>query len=333
MVSELVVSNDNIIHVKFGPGGRRVPTPRRVEPQEPTPEHDRDPFADAYSMKDVAQLFGLTVGRLRHWERAGVVERTGRRGKRRFYTFQDLISVRAANGLLQAGVPLRSVRKSVEALRVSLPRTPRPLSSLRVVADGHDILVRDPSGTYDPVSGQLQLDFDIGELRDDVVRVLRRSGRPNHQRRAYEHYLDGCRLDEGEETLDEAEAAYRKAIELDPTLANAITNLGNLLFRRGQLSEAEGLYVRALRIDPEQPEAFYNLGFMLYERGECEVAARNFERAVRIDPGFADAHFNLAMALNDLGRAQEARAHWEAYIELDPGSPWAEIARRHLEKS
>ena len=46
-------------------------------------------------------------------------------------------------------------------------------------------------------------------------------------------YLEGCRLDEDEATLDRAEACYRRAITLDPALANALTNLGNLRFRRG----------------------------------------------------------------------------------------------------
>ena len=65
--------------------------------------------------------------------------------------------------------------------------------------------------------------------------------------RAYEYYLEGCRYDENERTFDEAEEAYQKALELDPTLSNALTNLGNLEYRRGgQLDSAEIYYRKAL---------------------------------------------------------------------------------------
>lgn len=328
----LLVTEDNIIHVKFGPRGRKIPPPPRSQRRDPQPTDTRDPSSATYTMVEVARLFGLTVGKLRHWERTGVIARSGASAGRRSYTFQDLIGIRAAKGLVQAGVPLRNVRRSLDALRVSLPRVARPLSTMRVVADGRDILIRDPHGTYDPLTGQLCLDFDIKQLHEDVVRILHRTGRPNKQRQAYEQYLEGCRWDEDENEWERAVLAYRQALQLDPTLANAMTNLGNLLVRSGEVEEAEELYLRALRIDADQPEAFYNLGFLLFERGEIDAARGYFEQAVCSDPAFADAHFNLGMALQDLGRVAEARQHWSIYLELDPQSTWAEIARRHLDE-
>ena len=267
---------------------------------------------------------------MRYWERTAFIERSGERGGRRYYTFQDLIGIRAAKELLDGGLPLRSVRRGIEALRASLPRVARPLSSVRIVADGQSIVVRDEHVSYDALSGQLMLDFDVRSLHDDVVRVLKRATPADSHRVAYEHYMHGCRLDQSEDTMAEAEAAYRRAIEVDPTFANAFTNLGNLLYRRGEIDSAERMYARALQIDSDQPEAFYNLGCLMYDRGELEAAVLNFRRALRADPSFADAHFNMAMALCDAGRPQQARAHWQSYLDLDPKSTWAEIARRHL---
>ena len=204
---------------------------------------------------------------------------------RRYYTFQDLIGIRAARELLDQGVPLRSVHKSLRALRDSLPKVSRPLSSLRIVADGQTLVVRDDRGAYDPLTGQLVLDFEVNSLRDDVVRVLKRSGRENEHRRAYESYLEGCRLDEDEQTYDAAEAAYQRAIELDPSLANALTNLGNLMFKRDRLNEAERLYERALKIDPDQPEAHYNFGVSVVRArpgstSDRELSARAAQRSL-----------------------------------------------------
>jgi tetratricopeptide (TPR) repeat protein len=326
------MSSDNIIHVDFASrmGRRFTPARATADPVEALPDAPRDPLSDMYTLRDAAKLFRLSESRLRYWEKSGFVVRSGELSGKRYYTFQDLIGLRAAKDLLDEGVAPRSVHKSLRALRESLPKVPRPLCSLRIVADGQTLVVRDQRGAYDPLTGQLVLNFDVNSLREDVVRVLKRGGRENDHKRAYESYLEGCRLDEDETTFEGAEAAYRRALQLDPSLANALTNLGNLMFKRGQQQEAEQFYRSALAIDPEQPEAFYNLGFLLYDRGDIPEAISSFKRALASDPSFADAHFNLAMAYHDAGRAAEARPHWDAYLRLDPDSQWAEIARRHL---
>lgn len=330
------MTDDNVIHVDFGQGRPADrPPPKRILPTEPPPveaepQRERDPVGDLYTVTETAALFGLAESRLRYWERSGFLARSVEAGGKRYYSFQDLIGVRAAKSLLDEGVPLQSVRKSLVALQGTLPKAARPLCSLRILADGQTLIVRDDQGSYEPTTGQLRLDFEVSALRDDVVRVLRHQGRASDFTLAYQSYLEGTRFDEDERTFDRAEAAYRRSIELDPTLANAYTNLGNLLFRRGKSSDAESYYLRALQIDPEQPEAFYNLGFMLYDRGDLPASVLNFRRALRSDPSFADAHFNLAMALTELGQRDDARQHWHTYLRLDPDSPWADVAKRHL---
>ena len=334
MTTTGTATEGKVIHVEFGPrGGRRIaPPPKAQEPAaiEETTKR-RDPTGDLYSRAEVSRLFGIPESRLRYWDTTGFLPPTGQLGIRRLYTFQDLIGIRAAKGLIERGVSLRRVRKSVEALRATLPNVVRPLSELRVVADGQNVVVQADRARWEPATGQMVLDFDVGELRDEVVRVLRPATLdPSRRRAAYEAYLDGCRLDEEVTTMDRAEAAYQRAIMLDPTLAHALTNLGNLRYRRGHGADAEGLYRRALAIDAAQPEAWYNLGFLAYERSDAEDAAHLFDRAIASDPSFADAHFNLAMALEDLGRGREARKHWETYLALDPAGRWAEIAKKHL---
>jgi DNA-binding transcriptional MerR regulator len=230
--------------------------PHRPSRMRPNPRVGRDrahdPLADLYSTVEVARLFGLTASRLRYWDTSGFLQPSGRHGRRRYYTFQDLIGVRAAKSLLDSGMPLQKVRRSVDALRASLPKVTRPLSELRVSMDGHSLLVRDEEGSFEPTTGQLALDFEVSALRDDVVRVLRPATQTEaHRKKAYEYYLEGCRLDEDESTFDRAEEAYRTAIELDMTLSNALTNLGNLRFRRGDAASARKLYAQALEVDSD----------------------------------------------------------------------------------
>ncbi len=330
---------DNVIHVTFGAGGgvrqrKSAPPVKRTTPLPPpnkaaTPS--ADPTSDLYTRREAARLFGLKESRLRNWERTGVVEPSAKKGQRQLYSFQDLIGIRVAKGLLDRGIPLRDVRASVLALRRTLPDVTRPLSELRVVADGSSVLVRDDQGTFNAQTGQQVLDFQVETLREDVVRVLRAADAETRDRNAaYEAYLEGCRLDEDESTYAQAEAAYLRALNLDPSLANAFTNLGNLAYRRGNSERAENLYQKALEVDPAQPEALYNLGFLDLERNQAELAASRFELALESDPAFADAHFNLAMAYETLGRLDDARPHWETYLLLEPTGSWATIAHEHL---
>ncbi len=320
---------DNVIRVGFGADGRLT----RAVGVEPAPSQPAPPRSDPrdglYTVAEVARLFGFKPSRLRYWHRSGLLGPSARVAGRNYYTFQDLVGVRAAKGLLEKGVPLQQVRASVESLREAFPDTKRPLSELRVLADGRTVLVQDDEGAYEPTTGQAVLDFSVDTLESDVVRLLHYDH--DDRARAYEHYLEGCRYDENERTYAEAERAYKKALSLDPTLSNALTNLGNLEYRRGDSEKAERYYRSALECDPEQPEALYNLGFLCFERDEIDEAVELFGQALESDPSFADAHFNLAMALEERGDSAGARPHWRQYLALEPDGSWADIAQKHLE--
>jgi DNA-binding transcriptional MerR regulator len=291
---------DNVIRVGFGADGKlkRASSPEPA-PSQPAPPRS-DPRQGLYTVAEVSRLFGYKPSRLRYWHRSGLLGPSARVAGRNYYTFQDLVGIRAAKGLLEQGVPLQQVRRSVESLREAFPRTTLPLSELRVLADGRTVLVQDDAGTYEPTTGQAVLDFRIDGL--------------------------------DEQTYDQAEQAYQKALSLDPTLSNALTNLGNLEYRRDQLEAAEQYYRRALECDPEQPEALYNLGFLHFERDEVDEAVFLFREALKSDPSFADAHFNLAMALEERGERTTARPHWQQYLALEPDGSWADIAQKHLRK-
>ncbi|MGB8221293.1 MAG: tetratricopeptide repeat protein [Polyangiales bacterium] len=321
--------SDNVIRVGFGADGKLT---RSLSPEpassQPAPPRGDDPRDDLYTVAEVARLFGYKPSRLRYWHRTGLLGPSARVSGRNYYTFRDLVGVRAAKALLGQGVPLQQVRRSVESLREAFPTSTRPLSELRVLTDGRTVLAQDDAGTFEPTTGQTVLDFRIDSLESDVIRVLHFDH--DDRSRAYEHYLQGCRYDEDERTYEQAERAYQMALSLDPTLSNALTNLGNLEYRRDQLEAAEQYYRRALECDREQPEALYNLGYLYFERDDVDEAVRLFREALQSDPSFADAHFNLAMALEERGERSAARPHWQQYLALEPAGSWADIAENHL---
>lgn len=293
-------------------------------------QSSREPVTDLFTGPEVVKLLGISTGRLRSLDRTGIVSPTGRRRGRRAYTFSDIIALRAARDLLAQKVRLRDVARAIEKIQSALPRVTKPLSELRIVSDGKRVVVKTSAGAYEPLTGQMVLDFDIRALRDDVVRVLRPIAGKARARTAYDLYVRASQYDEDPSTMDQAEALYRRALELDPWLAIAYTNLGNICFRRSDEVEAERLYRKALEIDRTQPEAQYNLGYVMLERGQAAEAIAYFHGAIASDPRFADAYFNLAMAYEQVGDPQQARPCWRKYLEIEPTGTWAEIARKHL---
>jgi tetratricopeptide (TPR) repeat protein len=333
---------EKVIHVIFGPGGGRAqqtqegsqPTSKnKARPSElppPVAAGGREPVTDLFTGPEVLRLLGITNGRLRALDRAGIVSPTGRRRGRRAYTFSDIIALRAARDLLAQRVRLRDVARAIDNIRSALPKVTRPLAELRIVSDGKRVVLKSSAFSYEPITGQMLLDFDVKALRDDVVRVLRPVVGAQRARTAYELYVRASQLDEDPDTIDEAEKLYQRALELDPWLAIAYTNLGNIRFRRGDEPAAEKLYQKALSLDSAQPEAQYNLGYVMLERGRPVEAIEFFRGAIASDPQFADAYFNLAMAYEQAGDAAKARPCWRKYLEIEPTGTWAEIARKHL---
>jgi tetratricopeptide (TPR) repeat protein len=324
-----------VIHVKFGAGGGRAThasgvSPGAGLPSSPPPADSREPATDLFTRREVAKLLGVSEPRLRSLDRARIVSPSGHRGRQRAYTFQDLIALRATRELLQHRIRLRDVARAIGMLRLTLPRVTRPLQELRIVGDGRRVVVRSDGGAFEPLTGQMVLNFEVKSLRDDVVRMLRPESSPARSRTAYDLYVEASALDENASTYEQAEELYAQAIRLDPSLAIAYTNLGNIRFRRGDEAGAESLYRRAIEVDPDQPEAHYNLGYVMLERGDARVATGFFERALLGDPRFSDAHFNLAMAWEQLGERARARPHWRRYLELEPTGTWSDVAREHL---
>jgi tetratricopeptide (TPR) repeat protein len=121
--------------------------------------------------------------------------------------------------------------------------------------------------------------------------------------------------------FEEAEAAYRKAIEIDPLDASPWNGLGNLLadhLRRSE--EAESAYRRAIEIDPSNAYPWNNLGNLLKNHlRRFEEAEAAYRKAIEIDPSYASPWNGLGNLLADhLGRFEEAEAAYRKAIEIDP---------------
>jgi tetratricopeptide (TPR) repeat protein len=120
---------------------------------------------------------------------------------------------------------------------------------------------------------------------------------------------------------EEALAAYRRALELDPQLAVAHYNLGLAQLALGQGDEAMGSFRQALALQPDYPEAHTNLGVVLAGRGELEEALEHYREAVALRPGDGGTHFNLGQGLLMAGQVEEGLGELRKGVELEPANP------------
>ena len=132
------------------------------------------------------------------------------------------------------------------------------------------------------------------------------------------HFLDqGRSLDAAGRTADAIEA-YRRAIELDPSMAQAHANLVGSFGRTGEIDRAEEHYATALALNPNLEELHNNRGVVQASRGDPAAAAAAFRRALELNPNSARANANLGVALLEAGQLDEAVRRFREAVKSDP---------------
>jgi serine/threonine protein kinase/Flp pilus assembly protein TadD len=105
----------------------------------------------------------------------------------------------------------------------------------------------------------------------------------------------------GEEAVAQADAASKRALELDPNSAEAHSSRGLTLSHQHKYAESQVEFEEAMRLDPTFYEAPYFYGRTLQSQGKLHEAAKMYERAVSIRPDEYQTLSYLAMAYQSLG--------------------------------
>jgi len=119
-------------------------------------------------------------------------------------------------------------------------------------------------------------------------------------------------------TYSDVETLWRTTLARNPESWMAHTNIGLVLFQKGQIDDAIAHYRSALQIQPDWWDAEYNLGTALSAKGEVDEAILHSEKAVAMRPIDADAQVSLANLLFQKGRIDEAIAHYQKAITIRP---------------
>jgi TolB-like protein/Tfp pilus assembly protein PilF len=176
---------------------------------------------------------------------------------------------------------------------------------------------------YDLYLRSLALPHDPGPNKDAIAVLEHVVGEDRNYAPAWEalglrYYFDSYYGGGGEEMFQRSNAAYERALALDPNRVAAASNLITNRVERGELGRAYDAATELVKHQPQSANAHFALSYVLRYAGMQEKATQECEAARSLDPG--DFSFrSCAWAFMQLGQAARARD----FIQLDSGSEWA----------
>jgi TolB-like protein/Flp pilus assembly protein TadD len=131
----------------------------------------------------------------------------------------------------------------------------------------------------------------------------------------------GVPTKEREEAIAKARASAKRALELDPNLAEAHVAQSIILRTIDfDFGAAEVESRRAVQLAPQNAGTIASLAALLSALGTLDEAAALRQQTIALEPLKSSNHFNLAYVLTPLGRYDEAEAALRKVIELQPGA-------------
>lgn len=121
------------------------------------------------------------------------------------------------------------------------------------------------------------------------------------------------------EKLEDAEAAFQRALQIEPTCFETHNNLGVVFSEQGKFEQAVASYQKSGEANPRYFRAFFNLGIALRDLDRLEEAVSAYEKAISLNSDHAESHHNLGNIYSDQGSFEKARAAYEKALALEPG--------------
>jgi tetratricopeptide (TPR) repeat protein len=130
----------------------------------------------------------------------------------------------------------------------------------------------------------------------------------------------------------DAEAAYRRVLEIDTEAPVAANNLAWIYAeRQDDLDKALALARSAIARLPNNPQVLDTLGWIYYRRGEAEQAIPQFIASIEKNPKNPVYHYHLGLAYVAAASPAKARVAFSRALAIGDDFPGADDARRALE--
>jgi tetratricopeptide (TPR) repeat protein len=259
-----------------------------------------------FTTGEVGKLLNLPDSRIRSFVRAGFLAPGRGKKKSLQFTFQDMLLLKTAKGLLDSRVPAKRIIRMLSSLKRQLAQG-RHLASVKIYADGKRVVAWDGNARWQPDSGQFLFNFDVRSVIPTANLPTNRVKAQKESLNADHWFNLGIEL-EGT-SLKEAQRAYHMALAIDPHMAVAHLNLGKLYHDAKELKKAEAHYRAAAESAPEDSAPCFNLGVLMEDINQPQRALSAYREAIKLDPCFGDAHYNLGLLLDKLGKKSEAFSH------------------------
>ncbi len=117
---------------------------------------------------------------------------------------------------------------------------------------------------------------------------------------------------------DKAIADCSKAIELDPTLAEAYSYRGRAFNEKGDFGKGIADCSKAIELDPNDYDAYHNRGFSYYGKKDYDKAITDWSKVIELRPDFSIPYEYRGLAYNAKRDYDKAIADWSKAMELDP---------------
>jgi len=109
----------------------------------------------------------------------------------------------------------------------------------------------------------------------------------------------------GQLRYERAIAAYRRALEMDPGMVDALNAMGTAYAESGDLARAREQFEAALKLQPRSVYTYNNLGFVNYLAGDYPAAVQAYKQALRLDGRHEKARQNLVLAYEKMGNGEQ----------------------------
>ena len=124
---------------------------------------------------------------------------------------------------------------------------------------------------------------------------------------------------------ESALASFRSAVQINPALVEALSNLGSLLIQLERPEEAVTPLQQAIHNRPDYAEAHHNLGLAYAALQDIELAETALGRAIELVPDYLNARNSRAMLYARTGKYQPALDDYAAIVALRPGDADAQF--------
>jgi adenylate cyclase len=204
-------------------------------------------------------------------------------------------------------------RSIVDALEITLsPKQERVIEQVPTAdIKAYDCYLRGRIFVHDQRGGvKPAVEMFLKAIEIDPAYALAHAGLADASALLYTWY------EKSEAHLERADAASRRALELDPELAEGHAARAHVLALTDRYDEAKEEFETAIRLDPMLYDAYYHYGRAALMHGSFERSAQMFEKAFAVRPDDYQAPLLVTQVYRSLGREAEVREAYERGVRL-----------------